>query len=214
MQLSLWWTLVGAGLLISFTPGAGAISTMANSLAGGWARSIWGVLGQQLALILHILIVALGVGVLVAANHWLFTGIRWVGAAYLVFLGVRLWLDRPMGTVQLEAEVAADAATPTFLQPWPMFRRGLLVNLTNPKAIVFFLAFTPQFIRMDGNVVTQYLIFAVTIVVIDIIVMWLFFALAAKGLRRFMRDAAGQRLVSRIFGSLFIAVGVLLALLE
>ena len=215
MQLSLWGALVGACLLISFTPGAGAISTMANSLAGGWARSLWGVLGQQVALVIHILIVALGVGVLVAANHWLFVGIRWVGAAYLVFLGVRLWLERPMGTVQLEAEVAQDAATPEFLKPWPMFRRGVLVNLTNPKAIVFFLAFTPQFIRPEaGDLVQQYLVFTVTVVVIDIIVMWFFFALAAKGLRRFMRDARGQRLVSRIFGTLFIAVALLLVFVE
>lgn len=214
MQVSLWWTLVGACLLISFTPGAGAISTMANALAAGWARSIWGVLGQQAALIVHIVIVALGVGVLVATNHWLFTAIRWAGAAYLVFLGVRMWLDRPVGSAQLEAEVAHDTAMPSHLRPWPMFRRGLLVNLTNPKAIVFLLAFTPQFIRLDGDLVAQYLVFTLTVVTIDIIVMWFFFALAAKGLRRFMRDAAGQRLVGRIFGTLFVAVGVLLAVLE
>lgn len=215
MQLSLWWTLVGACLLISFTPGAGAISTMANSLAGGWARSLWGVLGQQVALIIHILIVALGVGVLVAANHWLFNAIRWLGAAYLVFLGVRLWLDRPMGTIQLEAEVAQDTATPDFLKPWPMFRRGVLVNLTNPKAIIFFLAFMPQFIRPEaGDLIQQYLVFTATVVVIDIIVMWFFFALAAKGLRRFMRDARGQRLVGRIFGTLFILVAALLVFIE
>jgi len=214
VQLSLWWTLVGAGLLISFTPGAGAINTMANSLSAGWLRSIWGVLGQQVALIMHIVIVALGVGVLVATNHWLFTTIRLLGAAYLVFLGVRLWLSRPVGTVQLEAEVAQDLAQPNHLKPWPMFRRGLLVNLTNPKAIVFFLAFTPQFIRPDEPLLPQYVVFTATVVTIDIIVMWFFFALAAKGLRRFMRDAAGQRVVARIFGSLFVLVGVLLAVFE
>ena len=59
---------------------------------------------------IHIVIVALGVGVLVATNHWLFTAIRWAGAAYLVFLGVRQWLDRPMGSVQLEAEVARSGS--------------------------------------------------------------------------------------------------------
>ena len=214
MQLSLWWTLVGAGLLISFTPGAGAISTMANSLSAGWVRSIWGVLGQQVGLIIHIVIVALGVGVLVATNHWLFTTIRLLGAAYLIWLGVQLWLSRPVGTVQLEAEVAQDMAQPDHLKPWPMFRRGVLVNLTNPKAIVFFLAFTPQFIRPDQPLLPQYLVFTATVVTIDIIVMWFFFALAAKGLRRFMRDAAGQRVVARIFGSLFVLVGVLLAVFE
>lgn len=212
--MSLWWTPVGAGVLISLTPGAGAVNTMANSLAAGWRRSLWGILGQQVALVVHVVIVALGVGVLVATNHWLFTIIRLLGAGYLVWLGVRLWLARPAGTGELDAEVAADTAEPDHLRPGPMFRRGIFVNLTNPKAIVFFLALTPQFIRLDSPLWIQYLIFTVTVVVIDIVVMWLFFALAAKGLRRFMRDAAGQRVLNRIFGSLFVAVGIMLAVLE
>lgn len=95
-----------------------------------------------------------------------------------------------------------------------MFRRGLLVNLTNPKAIVFFLAFTPQFIRLDAPLLPQYVVFTLTVVVIDIIVMWCFFAFAAKGLRRFMRDQAGHRVLNRIFGTLFVLVGVLLTILE
>lgn len=140
MQLSLWWTLVGAGVLISFTPGAGAVNTMANSLAAGWRRSLWGILGQQVALVVHVIIVALGVGVLVATNHWLFATIRLLGAGYLVCTA--------------------------------------------------------------------------TVVVIDILVMWLFFALAAKGLRRFMGDESGQRMLNRIFGSLFVVVGIMLAVLE
>lgn len=163
---------------------------------------------------IHIVIVALGVGVLVATNHWLFTAIRWAGAAYLVFLGVRQWLDRPMGSVQLEAEVAQDTAMPSHLRPWPMFRRGVLVNLTNPKAIVFFLAFTPQFIRLDADLLTQYAIFTITVVTIDVIVMWFFFALAAKGLRRFMREDGGQRFVNRIFGTLFVLVAGLLVFID
>ena len=70
VQFSLWLALAGAGALISFTPGAGAINTMSNSLNAGFRRSIWGILGQQAALIVHVLIVALGVGVLVASSPW------------------------------------------------------------------------------------------------------------------------------------------------
>lgn len=215
MQLSLWWTLVGAGFLISLTPGAGAVNTMANSLEAGWRRSLWGVLGQQAALLVHVVIVALGLGFLVATNHWLFLAIRLVGAAYLVWLGVRLWLARPDTAAPDAAEQAATEATePGHLRPWAMFRRGLLVNLTNPKAIVFFLALTPQFIRLDRPMLQQYLVFGLTLVAIDIIVMWFFFAVAAKGLRRFIRDESGQRVLNRIFGTLFVAVGGLLAVIE
>lgn len=95
MQFSLWLALVGAGTLISFTPGAGAIFTMSNSLNSGFRRSIWGILGQQVALVIHIVIVALGVGVLVSNSPVIFNVIRYAGAAYLVYLGIRQFLRKP-----------------------------------------------------------------------------------------------------------------------
>jgi len=203
MSWSVWFTLVAAAVLISLTPGAGAINTMANSIGVGWTRSIWGILGQQLALLVHIAIVAAGVGVLVAESHTLFNVVRYTGAAYLVLLGVRQFRSRP-------DPVTADAPV-TRASHWAMFRQGVLVNLTNPKAVVFFLAFTPQFIRPGRPLAAQYGILAVTVVVVDVLVMWFVFAVAARGLRRLTRSDAGQRRLNRIFGSLFVGVGALLA---
>lgn len=208
MPLSLWLALVGAGVLISLTPGAGAINTMSNALSAGWARSIWGILGQQLALLLHLMIVAAGVGVLVAGTPWLFDAIRYAGAAYLIYLGVRQFMARP-GTG------ADDVGGARVREPaLSMFRRGLLVNLTNPKAIVFFLAFVPQFVLPDRPLVGQYVILAATVVVIDVVVMWFFFATTARGLGRLTAGESGSRVVNRVFGVLFVAVGVLLAVLH
>jgi homoserine/homoserine lactone efflux protein len=207
MQFSLWLALVGAGTLISFTPGAGAINTMSNALNSGFRRSIWGILGQQAALLIHIVIVALGVGLLVASSPIAFNGIRYAGAAYLVYLGIRQFLAKP--------ELDAERTTSLRSEPrWSMFRRGLWVNILNPKAIVFFLAFLPQFIRLDRPMLTQYLIVAATVVVIDVLVMWFFFAGTARSFRRFTRDAAVQHSLTRIFGVLFVGVGVLLALIH
>lgn len=206
MEWTLWLTLVAAGALISFTPGAGAINTMANALNSGWTRSIWGIIGQQIALLAHLAVVAAGVGVLVASSPVLFNVIRYAGAAYLVYLGIRQWRMPPAAPSE-EGAVAHEPAS-------SMLRRGLFVNLTNPKAIVFFLAFTPQFIRPEDPLVRQYLVLAATVVVIDVIVMWFFFAAAAKGLRRLTRDESGQRWINRIFGSLFVGVGVLLAVVH
>ena len=79
---------------------------------------------------------------------------------------------------------------------------------------LFFLAFTPQFVRPDRPLLPQYLIFAATVVVVDTLVMWFVFASAAKGLRRFLRDEDGQRKVNRIFGILFVSVGLLLAAVD
>ena len=265
VSFSLWITLLAACFVISFTPGAGAINTMGNALSHGFRRSIWGILGQQAALIVHIAIVALGVGVLVASSPIAFNVIRYAGAAYLVYLGVRQLLRRPAADAEPVAaaesasseasgasgafeasgasgapgasgpsrssdarrasdqrepsaavEVAPDATTaPSPPESrWYMFRRGLWVNLLNPKAIVFFLAFLPQFIRPSLPLLPQYLVVAATVVVVDVIVMWGFFAFAAHGMRRFTRSARGQRIVDAVFGLLFIAVGILLVFLH
>lgn len=207
MQFSLWLALLGAGTLISFTPGAGAINTMSNALVSGFRRSLWGILGQQAALIVHIIVVALGVGVLVSSSPVAFNVIRYAGAAYLVYLGIRQFFSKPQVDEQSIEALRNEPA-------WSMFRRGLWVNLLNPKAIVFFLAFLPQFIRLDQPLLPQYLIVAATVVTIDILVMWFFFAATARSFQRFTRDARGQRMLNRIFGVLFVAVGVLLALIH
>lgn len=207
MEFSLWLALAGAGALISFTPGAGAINTMSNSLNAGFRRSMWGILGQQAALVVHVLIVALGVGVLVASSPVAFNVIRYAGAAYLVYLGIRQFLSKPTAARE---EAAALRDEPG----WSIFRRGFWVNLLNPKAIVFFLAFTPQFIRPEQPLFTQYAVLTATIVVIDILVMWLFFAAAARSFQRFTSTEPGQIVLSRVFGALFVGVGILLALIH
>lgn len=204
MPFSIWATLLGACLLISFTPGAGAINTMSNSLNAGFRRSIWGVLGQQAALVAHLAVVAAGLGVLVAGSPFAFNVIRYLGAAYLAYLGVRQFLRKP--------DVSEEAAAVLENEPWwSMFQRGLWVNLLNPKAIVFFLAFIPGFVRPELPLVNQYLVIGATIICVDILVMWFFFALAAKSFQRFTRNEGGQQILNRVFGSLFVGVGILLA---
>ncbi|WP_272918219.1 LysE family transporter [Gordonia sp. SID5947] len=94
-----------------------------------------------------------------------------------------------------------------------MFRRGLWVNLLNPKAIVFLLAFIPGFVHTDESPARQYAVIAITLVAVDLVVMWLFFAVIARGFRRVTTSDRGQRNLNRTFGLLFVGVGVMLALL-
>lgn len=191
--------------MISLTPGAGAINTMSNALTAGFRRSVWGILGQQLALVIHVVIVAAGVGIIVSNSPLLFMLIRYVGAAYLVYLGIRKLLAK--------AETDDAGNSPAAVESgFSMFRRGLWVNLINPKAIVFFLAFMPQFIRPAEPLLPQYLILTATVVVIDIIVMWFIFAAGAKQLKHLTTSPRGQLILNRVFGILFIVVGTLLAL--
>ncbi len=206
MEFSLWLALVGAGAMISLTPGAGAINTMSNALTAGFRRALWGILGQQLALIIHIVIVAAGVGLLVSSSPLAFHIIRYAGAAYLVYLGVRKLLAK--------AGTGADVSAGGVVEPrGSMFLRGFWVNLLNPKAIVFFLAFMPQFIRPREPLLQQYAVLTATVVLIDVVVMWLIFAAGAKQLQHVTASERGQLTLNRIFGLLFIAVGVLLVVI-
>lgn len=191
--------------MISLTPGAGAINTMSNALTVGWRRSIWGVIGQQLALLVHVVIVAAGVGVLVTQSPLLFTAIRYLGAAYLAYLGVRLVLARPTAK-----SGGGDGVAEQGESAWSMLRRGFWVNLLNPKAIVFFLAFLPQFIRVSEPLLPQYVLITLTVVGVDVIVMWFFFAATARPFRRYVSSERGQRVLNIIFGVLFISVAGLL----
>lgn len=203
MTLPLWFSLLGASVVISLTPGAGAINTMSNSIRRGWRGSIWGIIGQQLALLIHVIIVAAGVGLLVSNSPTAFEVIRYSGAAYLVYLGVRMLLAKPVPD-----EIIVQRTTGR----WQMVRQGILVNLLNPKAIVFFLALTPQFIRPDQPQIPQYLIFIGTIIVVDILVMFFFFAATARSFQRLVSTARGLRIQNIVFGTLFIFVAVLLVL--
>ena len=204
MNPSLWLALLGAGTLISLVPGAGAVNTMSNALTVGFRRAIWGILGQQAALLVHIGIAAAGVGILVSNSPLAFNLIRYTGAAYLVYLGIRKFLQQPEHSDIRASQVRESALS--------MFRRGVWVNLLNPKAIVFFLALIPQFIRPDQPLLGQYGVLAATVIGVDLAVMWFFYAGTARSFRRFTQHDRGQVLLNRTFGSLFVGVGALLAL--
>ena len=203
MTLTVWLSLLLACVVISLTPGAGAINTMSNSLAEGWRRSFWGIVGQQLALVIHIVIVAAGVGLLVARSPLLFSIIRYAGAAYLAYLGIRMMLSRVSEPAAADVPRVAESR-------WSMMRRGLWVNLLNPKAIVFFLAFIPSFIDLGAAPLPQYLILMATVLCVDVVVMWFVFALVAKPFRRVTHTVAGQRTLNIVFGVLFLGVAALL----
>lgn len=207
MTLTTWLALLTAIVIISMTPGAGAINTMSNALSQGWARAGWGVLGQQVALAVQILIVAAGVGVLVTTVPLVLEVVRYAGAAYLAYLGVRLIIARTDADDEAEFSEIREGA-------WPMVRRGFWVNMLNPKAIVFLLAFIPQFIRSEEPLLTQYAIIFVTLIAVDVLVMWGGFALLAQPFRSLTRSPRGRKILNVTFGVLFILVALLLLVMR
>jgi len=203
MLLETWLAFFAACWVISLSPGAGAIASMSSGLQYGFWRGYWNALGLQLGLALQIVIVAAGVGAILTASATAFYAIKWFGVAYLVYLGVKQWRAIP-------GDISDDAAVRPIGKPMALVFRGLLVNNSNPKALVFMLAVLPQFIDPHAPLVKQYLILGVTMICVDLVVMAGYTGLASKVLR-LLRTPKQQRRMNRTFAGLFIGAAGLLA---
>ena len=206
MVLEKWLAFFAACWVISLSPGAGAIASMSCGLQYGFWRGYWNALGLQLGLALQIAIVAAGVGAVLAASSTAFYAIKWFGVAYLVFLAVKQWRALP-------SEISDDASIRPIGKPLALVFRGFLVNISNPKALVFMLAVLPQFINPHAPLVAQYLTLGVTMVVVDLIVMAGYTGLASKVLR-LLRTPKQQKRMNRTFAGLFIGAAAFMATLR
>jgi homoserine/homoserine lactone efflux protein len=204
VSLSTWLAFFAASWLISLSPGAGAISCMTAGVRYGYRRALWNIAGLQLGILFVLGIVAVGLGAIIAASATLFLAIKWLGVAYLVWLGIDQWRS-PASAVHEDAVVAGADGTPRRL-----VLRGFLVNATNPKGIVFMLAVLPQFIDPTRPQLVQYAICAATLFFTDLVVMSGYTGLAARLLRA-LSEPHHIRWMNRTFGGLFVAAGALLA---
>lgn len=203
MSLETWLAFLAACWVISLSPGAGAIASMSCGLQYGFWRGYWNALGLQLGLVLQIAVIAAGVGAILAASATAFQVIKWFGVAYLVYLAVKQWRALP-------ADVTDETAVRPIGKPLNLMFRGFLVNVSNPKALVFMLAVLPQFINPQAALVPQYLTIAATMVAVDLLVMAGYTGLAARVLR-LLRTPRQQRRMNRTFAGLFIGAATLLA---
>ena len=206
MSIETWLAFFVACWIISLSPGAGAIASMSSGLNYGFARGYWTALGLQLGLVVQIAVVAAGVGAVLAASALAFTLIKWFGVLYLLHLAWRQWRAPTMQVDETQAPRALG-------QPLALVFRGLLINVSNPKAVVFMLAVLPQFLDVSRPLLSQYLIMGLTMITGDLIVMAGYTGLAARVLR-LLRSPRQQRLLNRTFAGLFAAAAGMLTLVR
>jgi homoserine/homoserine lactone efflux protein len=206
MAWEVWLTFFGAAIAISVSPGAGAIQSMATGLTQGVRRGYWSILGLEVGLMLQLALVAIGLGAAVANSILAFNIIKWIGVAYLVYLAVRQWRT---ATIDLREQVdrAMDGGRVALLV------RGFLVNATNPKGLVFFLAVLPQFVVPTEPLLPQYLAVGVTMVAVDLVVMGLYTGLSVR-LLKWLHTPRRQTVLNRVFSALFAAAAVVLSLVR
>lgn len=202
MSLQVWFAYMLACWVISISPGARAIASMSSGLNYGFRHGYWNAIGLQIALLIQIMIVAAGVGVLFATTPLAFQAVKWFGVAYLLYLAYLQW-TAPVKDIEIQHEKKDKSVSALLLN-------GFVVNISNPKAIVFLLAVLPQFLDLSKPQWIQYLIMAATMVTIDLIVMAGYTGLASKVLR-LLRSPKQQKYLNRGFAVMFSCAALLLS---
>lgn len=201
MTFEWWLTYLITTIILSLSPGSGAINTMTTAINHGYRNTVSSIAGLQTGLTIHIVLVGVGLGTLFSRSVLAFEILKWAGAAYLIWLGIQQW----------RAASSIDLKTQNKHQPRSkLFKRAVLVNLTNPKSIVFLAALFPQFIDPLQPQVMQYLVLGATTVIVDIIVM-IGYATLATRIAIWIKEPHQMKALNRVFGSLFVLVAALLA---
>jgi len=203
MEFTTWLTFFAAAWAISISPGAGAVAAMSAGLTHGFRRGYLTTLGLVLGIWTQLLVVGVGLGALVATSALAFQVVKWVGVAYLVWLGIQQW-RAPARPVAVVAEGQARTSARSLIV------RGWIINALNPKGTVFLLAVVPQFLDLSQPLALQYLVIGLTLGFTDLVVMAGYTALAARLLRS-LTEASHVRALNRVFGALFVVAGGLLA---
>ncbi|WP_426414173.1 LysE family translocator [Bradyrhizobium ganzhouense] len=187
-------------LVIEITPGPNMTYLAALSLSSGMRTGFAAVAGIALGLMTYGLIAAFGLAAAIDSSPLLYDALRWGGVAFLLWLAWEAW----SGT----EKTSPGATDSTDERPWPAFRRGLITNLLNPKAAVFYAAVLPEFVRADGGpVITQTLVLSVIYVAIATLIHAVIVALAGS-LQSTIDVANNRRIVGRIFALALVAIAL------
>lgn len=206
MALQTWWVFVVMTFVVSATPGPNMLLVMSHGARFGWRAAVVTMAGCMTALLCMVSISAAGVGALLHTWPAVFDALRYLGAAYLAYLGYKLW----RAGLSSPAEQAAQAQRAPSRSNGSFYRQGLAVAASNPKAIVFSAAFFPQFIQPERPALMQFGILLLTFTVIE--VSWyLIYALSGHKLSRFLQQAHVLKNFNRVTGGVFVGFAALMA---
>ena len=220
MTLSTWWLFIAMTFVVSATPGPNMLLIMSVSARHGVRASVMAMLGCMTALLAMMSISAAGMGAVLQNSPQVFEALRLAGAAYLAYLGIKVWRApvQEEATTTTTGSWSAAGDTPQAKVPpavpaiktGAIYREAFLVAASNPKAILFAAAFFPQFIHADSPQFPQFAILLATFTVIE--VTWYFvYAISGKRLSVYLQRAAVMKVFNRITGGVFVGFAALMA---
>lgn len=201
VELDTWLLYTLAALGLSLTPGPNGLLALTHGALYGVRKTLFTIAGGALGFTIIIALSLFGIGALLAASAELLIVLKWAGGAYLVWLGIQVWRSPPLGM--------DNSHTGTTITGSAVFRQGLLAAVTNPKGILFFVAFLPQFLTTDLPLFGQFVVMTITFVGIEIL-FELSVAAGSATIQPFLTKF-GKRF-NQVFGGVFIAIGIALPL--
>lgn len=204
-----FWLFIFSGLLLNVTPGPDTAYIVGRSVQIGWRGGAAAALGIGTGCLVHVFGAAIGLSALLAASSAAFTLVKWAGAAYLCFMGVKMLLSPSSAPTGDEA--SAGEAVPLRQVFW----QGALTNALNPKVALFFLAFLPQFVAPDSpHRAAAFLLLGLIFVCNGTLWCLGVAAFAARAAGRVRRSGEALRWINRALGGLFVYLGVRMAMLQ
>jgi threonine/homoserine/homoserine lactone efflux protein len=199
-----YWLFIATAILLIITPGQDTFFILGRSLAGGRGAGIAAALGVSAGTVVHTILAALGLSALLATSPYAFMAVKFAGAAYLIYIGVRALLSRAQGIPGANG-AAADGK-------WSAFRQGVLTNLLNPKVALFFLALLPQFIDAASSYkVAAFVALGLSFVAMGVVWCVMLAVAAAKLRGAFLRRPSMATVLNKVAGAVFIGLGLKLA---
>ncbi|MGQ3193541.1 MAG: LysE family translocator [Hydrogenophaga sp.] len=204
MNLDTWLIYLLAAAGLSLSPGPNGLLALTHGVLHGQRKTLFTIFGGTLGFVAVIALSMFGIGALLQTSLVWLTALKWLGGAYLVWLGIQVWRSPPVGVQLTEGDRAGPARSGGSL-----FRQGALSAVTNPKGILFFAAFLPQFIDPHRSLLLQFLIMAGTFALVEAITE-LFIAGMAARISPWLRRV-GKRF-NQVCGGIFVAIGLALPL--
>lgn len=200
MDLQNWLLYTAAAVGLSLTPGPNGLLALTHGALYGARRTVFTILGGSVGFAAVIALSMFGIGALLAANVGLLVLLKWLGGVYLIWLGIQVWRSPALSQSRALAKAMSGRS---------LFQAGLLSALSNPKGILFFVAFLPQFIDPSQSLLVQFVIMAATFVVIEFFYELIVASLADR-IQPWLKRVG--KTFNRVFGGVFIGIGMLLPL--
>ncbi len=203
MSVEQYWLFVFFTVLVVVSPGPAVFHTINNGLNYGVRASSFGVLGNVVAMLILVALSIAGIGALIVSSESIFMVLKFVGALYLCYLGVKLWFRCSSVSGRLHIEPLKSSKI-------KMFRESFFVTASNPKALALVTALLPQFIRVGEEFSSQFLLMGLTVAAIQFSVL-MFYAWAASKMRVFLEVDRTRGLLNKVTGSVLMVFGFSLA---